>query len=302
MRLPVRSCPAKPQDRPRARRGSARGWAHIGVLRALDAAGIRPDLVCGTSIGALVGAAWAASELDSFASWVLAMRVKDVVSFMDLGFSGGFLKGERLMEFVRRSFVDRPIEELPVPFGAVATALHTGAKVWLRSGSTVDAVRASIALPALFTPVVRDGVMLVDGGIVNPVPVSLARAMAPSCDRGRPQLRPSRPPPAPRCSPVAGVEPARRLAPQAARGPRPRGVRDEQATHAVDARRGRVEPEHHAGAGRAQPSRRRPGGVIVAPRLAHLGLLDFHRGEEAIAEGARAVESALPSLRALGLA
>ena len=157
--------------------GAARGWAHVGVIRALEEAGIHPDLVCGTSVGSLVGAAYAAGELDRFEQWVLGMRIKDVIGFMDVSLAGGLLKGERVMEFFRRNFVDRPIEQLAMPFAAVATALHTGAEVWLRDGSTVEAVRASIALPALLTPVLRDGVVLVDGGLVNPVPVSLARAM-----------------------------------------------------------------------------------------------------------------------------
>ena len=283
--------------------GSARGWAHIGVLRALDAAGVRPDLVCGTSIGAMVGAAWAAGELDRFADWVLAMRVKDVVSFMDLGLSGGFLKGERLMEFVRRSFVDRPIEELPVPFGAVATALQTGAEVWLRSGSTVDAVRASIALPALFTPVIRDGVMLVDGGLVNPVPVSLARAMGAelviavdlSSDLLGRHLRPD-PRPSPASSQMSdwlrklqdslGIEPSAGPAKQ-----RVPSMLDVVAS-SLNVMQVRIARSRLAGD---------PADAMIAPRLAHLGLLDFHRAQEAIEEGARAVDSALPSLRALGL-
>ena len=157
--------------------GSARGWAHVGVIRALEQAGIKPDLVCGTSIGALVGAAYAAGELERFEQWLLGLGIADVLSFMDVGLSGGVIKGERLMEFFRLNFIDRPVEDLAMPFAAVATALHTGAEVWLREGSTIEAVRASIALPALFTPVVHEGRVLVDGGLVNPVPVSLARAM-----------------------------------------------------------------------------------------------------------------------------
>ena len=157
--------------------GSARGWAHLGVIRVLEEAGIRPDLVCGTSIGALVGAAYAADELENFEKWLRGLSIADVISFMDVRMNGGMIKGERLMEFFRRSFVDRPIEELAIPFAAVATALHTGTEVWLREGSTIEAVRATIALPALFMPVVLDGRILVDGGLVNPVPVSLARAM-----------------------------------------------------------------------------------------------------------------------------
>src|SRR5271165_3466836 len=157
--------------------GSARGWAHIGVIRALEQAGIRPDFVCGTSIGALVGAAYAAGELDRFEQWVLGLGVRDVVGLMDVSLRSGLFKGQRLMDFFRRHFADRPVEELTMPFAAVATALQTGAEIWLRRGSTLDAVRASIALPGLFAPVLCDGMVLVDGGLVNPVPVSLARAM-----------------------------------------------------------------------------------------------------------------------------
>src|SRR3972149_10323764 len=95
--------------------GSARGWAHVGVIRALERAGIRPDLVCGTSIGALVGAAYVAGELERFEQWLLGLRVADVLSFMDVGLSGGGIKGERLMEVFRRNFVGRPVEGLPLP-------------------------------------------------------------------------------------------------------------------------------------------------------------------------------------------
>jgi len=101
--------------------GSARGWAHVGVIRALEQAGIRPDLVCGTSIGALVGAVYAAGELDRLEQWMLELRISDVVAFMDVSLSSGLLKGERLMDFFRRDFEDRPIEELAIPFAAVAT-------------------------------------------------------------------------------------------------------------------------------------------------------------------------------------
>src|SRR5512139_4316026 len=99
--------------------GSARGWAHIGVIRALEEAGVRPELVCGTSIGALVGAAYAAGELDRLESWATELGIGDVVGFVDVSLSGGLLKGDRLMEFFRRNFADRSIEELGVPFAAV---------------------------------------------------------------------------------------------------------------------------------------------------------------------------------------
>ena len=157
--------------------GSARGWAHIGVLQALTEEGVRPDVVCGSSIGALVGAAYAAGELERFAEWVQGLGMRDVFGFMDFNLAGGMLKGEKLIAFWRRNFADFDIAQSPIAFGAVATDLHSGAEVWLREGSIADAVRASIALPGLLTPAWQDGRLLVDGALVNPVPVSLARAM-----------------------------------------------------------------------------------------------------------------------------
>ncbi len=157
--------------------GSARGWAHIGVLRALADAGIEPDIVCGTSIGALVGAAYVGGELDPLETWVRSLHLQTVVGFLDFSLNGGLIKGERLIGFFRSHFVDRDIRELARPFGAVATDLQRGREVWLREGLVTDAVRASIALPGRFTPAQLDGRWLVDGSLVNPVPVSLCRAM-----------------------------------------------------------------------------------------------------------------------------
>lgn len=282
--------------------GSARGWAHVGVIRALEQAGIRPDLVCGTSVGSLVGAAYAAGELDRFERWLLGLRMKDVVGFMDVSLSGGMLKGERVMEFFRRNFVDRPIEALGMPFAAVATALHTGAEVWLRDGSTVEAVRASIALPGLFTPVVRDGMMLVDGGLVNPVPVSLARAMGAdfviavdlSSDKLGHRLSADHRVEA-AASPIG--EWARKLQenlgellPASSPGaPRPPPMHDVLFS-ALDIMEVRIARSRLAGD---------PPDVIVTPRLAHLHLLDFHRAKEAIEEGKRAVAAVLHNLHTL---
>ena len=157
--------------------GSARGWSHIGVIRALEEAGIEPDIVCGTSIGSLVGAAYAAGELDRLEGWVRSLTWQNVVSLLDVTVTGGFIKGAKLVEFFGSRFKDTDISKLPKPFGAVATELVTGREVWLREGSVIESVRASIAVPGLFTPVARDGRLLVDGGLVNPVPVSLCRAM-----------------------------------------------------------------------------------------------------------------------------
>ncbi len=287
--------------------GSARGWAHVGVIRALEEAGIRPDLICGTSVGAMVGAAYAAGELDRFERWLLDMKVSDVVGFMDVSLSGGLFKGERLMEFFRSNFVDRPINELSIPFAAVATALHTGAEVWLREGSTVEAVRASIALPALFTPVLRDGMALVDGGLVNPVPVSLARAMGAdiliAVDLSSDILgRHLREEPLPEVSsPEASgnsvgewirklQENLGALIPARSSDENDMPSMLDVLTSSINIMQVRITRSRMAG---------EPPDVIVAPRLAHLGLLDFHRASEAIAEGRNAVAAVLHSLRAL---
>ena len=280
--------------------GSARGWAHLGVIRVLEQAGIRPDLVCGTSIGALVGAAYAADELEGFEKWLRGLGIADVISFMDVRMNGGMIKGERLMEFFRRSFIDRPIEELAIPFAAVATALHTGTEVWLREGSTIEAVRASIALPALFMPVVLDGRILVDGGLVNPVPVSLARAMGADIviavdlnsnllGRTHSEEHDNEK------QPVEMSEWRRKLQERLGAFIPGREVDDELKipsildviTSSINIMQQRISRSRMSGD---------PPDVIVSPRLAHLGLLDFHRSKEAIAEGERATKAALPDI------
>ncbi|MDT8375505.1 MAG: patatin-like phospholipase family protein [Mariprofundaceae bacterium] len=138
--------------------GSARGWSHIGVLKALAELGIRPGIVAGSSIGALVGAAYASHQQDELESWVRSLDWKDIVGFLDLFVAaGGFIQGEKLLAFARSRMKDVAIESLPIPFGAVATELDTGREVWLRSGPLLEAVRASISLPGLFTPIKLDG-------------------------------------------------------------------------------------------------------------------------------------------------
>ncbi|WP_193393297.1 patatin-like phospholipase family protein [Thiobacillus denitrificans] len=124
-----------------------------------------------------MGAAYVGGELDPLEAWVRSLRLQTVVGFLDFSLNGGLIKGEKLIGFFRSHFVDRDIRELARPFGAVATDLQRGREVWLREGRVSDAVRASIALPGLFTPVQVDGRWLIDGGLVNPVPVSLCRAM-----------------------------------------------------------------------------------------------------------------------------
>ena len=157
--------------------GSARGWAHIGVLRALTEAGIAPDFVAGCSMGAMVGAAFAAGRIEELEAWALSLDWRRVVGLVDVGLRGGVFKGDRLLNIYQGQFVECPFSELSVPFAAVATDLATGQEVWLREGKVSDAVRASCTVPGLFRPVLRDGRYLIDGSVVNPIPVSLCRAM-----------------------------------------------------------------------------------------------------------------------------
>jgi len=287
--------------------GSARGWAHIGVIRALAEAGIEPDIVCGTSIGALVGAAYVGGELDRLEAWVRSLRLQTVVSFLDFSLNGGLIKGEKLISFFRSHFVDRDIRELPRSFGAVATDLQRGREVWLREGRVSDAVRASIALPGLFTPVQIDGNWLVDGGLVNPVPVSLCRAMGAdiviavdlNTDRLGHHLRP-KPAKAPRKRSPAEPETLgdavmvriqagmSQLGINHETGPRIPAMLDVVAS-SINIMQVLITRSRLAGD---------PPDVTMAPRLADLGLMEFHRAGVAIDAGRRAAEAVMPLLQA----
>lgn len=279
--------------------GSARGWSHIGVIRVLEQAGIQPDVISGTSIGALVGAVYAAGELTRFEQWIVGLKFSEIVSYMDISLNSGLLKGERLMEFFRKDYVDRPIEALPIPFAAVATSLHNGAEVWLRAGSTLDAVRASIALPGLFEPSLIDGKMLVDGGLVNPVPVSLARAMGADI--------------------VIAVDLSSNISGESVQVSKAEGSLVEQQDdwlaklkHGLDKVMPNTSPAKQNLPSildvmstsinimqvRITHSRMAddPPDIIVTPHLAHINLLDFHRAQEAMDEGEKAMQAVLPSL------
>jgi NTE family protein len=158
--------------------GSARGWAHIGILHALAERGFVPDVITGASVGALVGAARAAGRLDNLEQWVCTLTQRDVWRLVDTTFrGGGVMTGNRLMEAIAAAIGDAPIESLPVAFGAVATDLYTGEEIWLREGHYMMAVRASSGVPGLFSPTFYQGRWLIDGGVVNPVPVSMCRAL-----------------------------------------------------------------------------------------------------------------------------
>ena len=160
--------------------GASRGWSHIGVIDALVDAGIEPDIVCGTSVGAMIGASYLAGNLEKLEDWVLKSSRSDVYRFFDIKFSqSGFVDVDRLDKFIHDYVVgeDAEIEDFPKPFMAIATCLNTGQEIWSREGNVARWVRASMSLPGLFPPVRLQDKWLVDGGLVNPVPVTVCRAL-----------------------------------------------------------------------------------------------------------------------------
>ena len=158
--------------------GSARGWAHLGVIRALNDAGIQLDCVAGTSVGALVGAVYASGNIDSLEEVVLKLDWIQIAHFFDVVFpKSGLIDGNKVADFVRTHVEEINIEELPLPFSAISTDLATGSEVVIQKGDIIEAVRASISVPGIFTPVRKNETILVDGGLVNPVPVSVVRQM-----------------------------------------------------------------------------------------------------------------------------
>jgi len=293
--------------------GSARGWAHIGVLQALAELGIRPGIVAGSSIGALVGAAYACGRLDLLVRGVERLSWREMLNYVDPSLlGGGLIQGEKLAEFVRGHMPETMIEQMPVKFGAVATELDSGVEVWFQHGSLLEAVRASISLPGLFAPVEWEGRWLVDGGLTNPVPVSLCRALG--------------------AEQVIAVDLNSDIVGRHARR-RNGGLEDEPGADEGDLWQRVSEQLKHTlqapkemlltqllGEGRApgifdvmassinivqdQITRSRlaadPPEVLLAPQLANLGLMEFDQAAVAIAEGRAAVMRQREALLQLG--
>jgi len=281
--------------------GSSRGWAHIGAIRALEARGVKPDIICGSSVGALVGGAFASGELERLEKWVTGLAWTTVVRLMDLTWRGGLISGNRIFSVFRNNlFEKRDIADLPVKFGAVATELATGREVWLQHGDLLDAVRASCAIPGLFAPVVRDGVVLVDGGLVNPVPVSMCRAFGAdiviAVDLSWGKLGPYKE--------KGGGSRGLEIPPQQEQSDsswigrllrRPRKETDETRIPSIfevfntslDIVEQRVARSRLAGD---------PADVLITPLLPHFGTMEYHRSAEAIAEGREAVDRMGPLL------
>jgi NTE family protein len=254
--------------------GSARGWAHVGVLRGLEKLGVRPDVVAGTSAGALVGAAWAIGRMDDFERWLDTLaKPRDLVSYFDFSLrgallKGGLLKGERLFDFFSVHAEDRPIERLPIPFGAVATDLATGEEVWLRTGSLQAAVRASVSIPGLLKPVRVDGRWLVDGSLANPVPVTLCRALGADV--------------------VLAVDVnAGEFAEQRPFAPQDADAGEDPTLLEVVERSLHIRQERLTRPRLAED----PPDVLITPGVGQIGFLEFHRSQDALAAGRQAVDA-----------
>src|SRR6478609_6688348 len=158
--------------------GAARGFAHNGIIRTLVAHGIFPNVVVGTSIGAVVGGAYASGHLDAVEEWARSLQPRNIFSYLDIRLNGsGLIGGAKLAAEIEATMGPILIEDLPMKFATVATEVRTGHEIWLTHGPMVDAMRASYALPGIFSPVLVGDRWLVDGALVNPVPVSAARAL-----------------------------------------------------------------------------------------------------------------------------
>jgi NTE family protein len=286
--------------------GVARGWAHIGVLRALRANGIEPGIVTGTSIGAVVGGAWCADRLDALELWARTLTPRRVVSLLDFTAGGsGLFAGERLAALLDAELRGILIENLRTPFIAIATELKSGQEIWLREGPLTQAMRASYALPGVFAPKIWDGMWLVDGALVNPCPISPARALggriviAVSLHSDLPggvasdpaQLELPLPQPSAAEGPFSVIgkwlRPDRMLMDFIFRDKDGQPAISTVMTGALNVLLDRVTRARLAGD---------PPDVLIAPKVSGIGLLEFHRAADLIELGAQAALDALPAI------
>ncbi|MFZ1991107.1 MAG: patatin-like phospholipase family protein [Alphaproteobacteria bacterium] len=280
--------------------GVARGWTHIGVIKGLLDLGIVPDIICGTSVGALVGGCYLAGHLETLETWARSLNKRRMLSYLDL-FSGGsgLMGGKRLQKEMEKSLGGKKVEDLDRKFVAVCAELATGHEIWLQNGDLITAIRASYALPGAFPPVKIDGRWLIDGALVDPVPVSVCRAMgarlvlgvtlngdtfgksnrAASVDLG-----------------TADTDSA-----DASFAQSPQRVLMRQLFGTDDSTPGvgtvmlgalniimdRLSRSRMAGD---------PPDVLISPRIGHIGLLDFDKADEMIRLGREAVLNATPML------
>jgi len=293
--------------------GASRGWSHIGVIKALLEEGVRPDIVCGTSVGAIIGASYLAGKMQQLEEWVLSSTRADVLKFFEVRFGqSGVVDTKRLSWFLH-NFVageGQSIEMLDRKFAAIATDLDTGHEVWLTKGGIADAVRASMAMPGLFPAVRVDSRWLVDGGLVNPVPVSVCHALgadlviAVNLNSGIVGRRNGGPQKHPEPHSTAGTESGEEM-----------GLLKSFKQHAIEysnnifpSRNSKEEPPglfyaiaNSINIFQDRITRSRlagdPADVLLSPRVAQIGMLEFHRADEAIREGRRCVQAAAGDVR-----
>lgn len=283
--------------------GAARGWAHIGILDALSEQGIEPDILCGTSIGSLVGASYVAGNLKHLEAWVRSLTRFATIRFFEINSSlSGFVDTERLHGFLNRYVADDHllIEELAKRFAAVSTDLQTGREIWFTRGPILEAVWASISMPGLFPAIRNNNRWLVDGGLVNPVPVSVCRALGADIVIavnlngdivGRHFARPAAP--SVQANGLRGKitgmvrEYTDTFFPAHRGGDKPPSLFDAIAG-SVNIIQDRITRSRMAGD---------PPDILLSPKLSHIGLLEFYRADAAIAEGKKCIERMLPEIR-----
>lgn len=288
--------------------GMARGFAHIGVLKVLRREGIYPEIIAGTSIGALVGGCYLAGKLDEFEEWAVSLNRRKVFSYLDFRVrAAGLIAGKKLEGLLEEHFRGYDVEDLAAPFCAIAAEMTTGHEVWLRKGPLIDVMRASFALPGVFPPMKIDGRFLVDGALVNPVPVSPCQALGARItvavdlntdligkaakpgqdfqtvtgfdvfnkdDVSEEDQRPFK---------ASGL--TQRLFKREPNNPSLFGV----MVSALSIIQDRLTRSRLAGD---------PPDVHIKPRIGHIGMLEFERAEELIKEGELAAERAMPRLEA----
>ncbi len=293
--------------------GSGRGWAHIGAAKALEEAGIGVDCVAGTSMGALVGAFVAAKRLEILEAYAETLDLKRLLKLIDLVFPhAGLLNGRKVTDIVCSMLSFERIEDLPLPYCAVATSLATGQEVILNEGDIMGAVRASISVPGLFIPFTTNHCLLVDGGLVNPVPVSAVRAMGAELviavdlnheivlNKESKNSPPSRPGGYLQNALKHSLQESKIVdalhhnlkhmgisfchsPPAIPQTPEQPHIRDVMMTSVLIL-------EKHLTEARLE---QHPADLLVRPRLGHVGFVEFYRSQEAIAEGYRAAKETL---------
>jgi NTE family protein len=281
--------------------GAALGLAHIGVLHALEEMGHKPQVIAGTSIGACVGAAYLTGELDSLQNFSSSTGIMGVLGYLDVTFSrGGLVASEKVFERFRNPRTAIDLQDLPMPFGAVATDLGSGREIWIRDGDLLTALRATSAIPGLFPPVPDGRHWLVDGALVNPVPVSLCRALGadfvigvalassrmalPTAPSGKAELAPraeaeSRGPPWLERVSSLFDDPSKALSGSLFSPKRATPTAVEALVGSIDIMQTRIMRSRLVG---------EPPDVLVNPVLGRIGVLEFDRASEIIELGYRA--------------